>query len=112
VLRAFASDLATARRAELTELHAILGRTPYVNNHEGHDMPGMPTEVELVALTAATDFDPEFTRLTRAHLTESATVADSGLVSIQDTRTKAFASAMARDRAEQLRALDTLNIGR
>jgi uncharacterized protein (DUF305 family) len=107
-LRAFATDLATARRTELTELHAILGRVPYVNNHEGHDMPGMPTEAELVALAAATDFDAEFTRLARAHLTESSTVAESGLASIRDTRTKTFASVMARDRADQLRSLDAL----
>lgn len=104
-LRRFASDLATARRAEIKELHAILGTVPYVNNHEGHDMPGMPTEAELVALAAAADFDAEFTRLVRAHLTESATVAQSGLASIKDERAKAFASAMSRERAEALRAL-------
>lgn len=104
-LRSFASDLATVRRAELTELHAILGTVPYVNNHEGHDMPGMPTEAELVALAAAADFDAEFTRLVRAHLTESATVAQSGLASIKDERAKAFASAMSRERADALRAL-------
>lgn len=107
-LRTFASDLAAARRAELVELHAILGTVRYVNNHEGHDMPGMPTEAELVALAAATDFDAEFTRLARAHLTESSTVARSGQKSIKDERAKAFASAMAKERAEALRSLDTL----
>lgn len=109
-LRALAGELATARRTELAELRGILDKAaiPYVNNHAGHDMPGMPTEAELVALRAAPDFDAEFTRLTRAHLTESATVAKSGASSVKHGETKAAAEAMVRERASALRSLDAL----
>jgi uncharacterized protein (DUF305 family) len=107
-LRAFAAGLASARRAELTQLHGLLGSTPYVNNHAGHDMPGMPTEAELIALSASADFDAEFTRLTRNHLTESETVARSGENAIKDEKTHAVASAMVKEREEALRALDAL----
>jgi uncharacterized protein (DUF305 family) len=107
-LRALAGSLATARRTELGEAHAILGKIPYVNNHAGHDMPGMPTEVELLFLTESKDFDTEFTRLLRNHLTESTTVAQSGATAIEDERTKAFASAMLTERGDALRELDAL----
>jgi uncharacterized protein (DUF305 family) len=110
-LRRLAGDLAGVRRAELTELHDILGtaKVPYVDNHAGHDMPGMPTEVELTALAAASaDFDAEFTRLARAHLTESTTVAKSGVTAVSHPATHAAAEAMVRERAEALRSLDGL----
>ena len=107
-LRSFAAGLASARRSELTELRAILDPVPYMNYHEGHDMPGMPTEAELVALAASQDFDTEFTRLARAHLTESSTVAQSGLKAIKHKRTHTMASAMEQERTSALRTLDTL----
>jgi len=108
-LRSFASDLAAARRTELSSLHDLLGSTPYVNNHAGHDMPGMPTDAELIALRAASDdFDPEFVRLVRNHLTESTTVARSGEKAIKESRTHAVAAAMIKERGAALRALDAL----
>lgn len=109
-LRAFASGLAAQRRTELARLRGILdtARIPYADNHAGHDMPGMPTEVELMALSAAPDFDAEFTRLTRAHLTESATVAESGAKAVTHEETKAAAREMVRERASALRSLDAL----
>ena len=96
-LRQFASDLTAVRHTELTELRDILGaaKVPYVDNHAGHDMPGMPTEVELVALAGAPDFDAEFTRLARAHLTESATVAKSGATAVTHGATRAAAASRA-----------------
>lgn len=110
-LRTFAGELAATRRAEIAALHGILGTAaiPYVDNHAGHDMPGMPTDAELVMLEAAgPDFDAEFTRLARAHLTESATVARSGTGSITHEETKAVAESMVRERAGALRSLDAL----
>lgn len=109
-LRRFAGDLAAARRAEAASLREILGaeRIPYVDNHAGHDMPGMPTEAELLALAAADDFDAEFTRLTRAHLTESTTVARSGVDAIADPATRSAAEAMVAERAAALTSLDAL----
>jgi uncharacterized protein (DUF305 family) len=107
-LRSFAGSVASARRTELASLHDILGSTPHVNNHAGHDMPGMPTEAELIALRAAPDFDTEFVRLVRNHLTESSTVARSGEGAIKESRTHALAADMLRERGEELRQLDAL----
>lgn len=109
-LRTFAGDLAQVRRTEQTELRGILDEAgvPYVDNHAGHDMPGMPTEPELIALENAQDFDAQFTKLARAHLTESMTVAKSGAASVTHERTKAVADAMVRERAGALRSLDAL----
>jgi uncharacterized protein (DUF305 family) len=107
-LRAFAGALAATRRTELGEAHAILGSVPYVNNHAGHDMPGMPTEAELIGLSYSTDFDTDFVRLVRAHLSESTTVARSGATSARDERTRSFASTMLAERGASLRELDTL----
>ncbi len=109
-LRALAGELAESRRAEIAALREILGAAeiPYVDYHAGHDMPGMPTEVELAALAGAPDFDAEFTRLARAHLAESATVAESGAGAITHEGTKAVADSMVRERAGSLRSLDAL----
>ena len=109
-LRDLAGELAAVRRTELTELRGILDTAgvAYVDNHAGHDMPGMPTEVELIALSAAPDFDAQFTKLARAHLTESATVAKSGATSVAHEETKAVADAMVAERASALRSLDAL----
>lgn len=107
-LRTFAGEVAAARRTELAALHDILGSIPYVNNHAGHDMPGMPTEAELIALRASADFDTDFVRLVRNHLTESTTVARSGAEAITEPRTQALATSMVRQRGEELPRLDTL----
>jgi len=110
-LRSLAGALAAVRRTEMAQLQGVLDAAgvTYVDNHAGHDMPGMPTEVELVALSkAAPDFDAEFTRLTRAHLTESATVAESGAKSVPHAETKAVAAAMVEERESALRSLDAL----
>lgn len=107
-LRSFAGTVAAARRGELASLHDILGSVPYVNNHAGHDMPGMPTDAELIALDASTDFDTDFTRLVRNHLTESTTVARSGEGAVTESRTHALAVSMLRERGAELAQLDAL----
>ncbi len=105
-LRALAGELAAVRRTELHELHTLLetAGVPYVNNHVGHDMPGMPTDAELATLTAAA-FDAEFARLVRAHLEESAVVAKSAAESVEHPETKAAAQRMAEERAAALTRL-------
>jgi len=110
LLREFASGLATIRRSELTTLHGLLEQAavPYQNLHKGHDMPGMPTDDELTALGAAPGFDAEFTRLARAHLTESTTVARSAAKQVTHVGTKAVASGMVDERTAALARLDTL----
>ncbi|OLF11895.1 DUF305 domain-containing protein [Actinophytocola xanthii] len=110
-LRAFAGELATTRRAELESLHGLLdaASVPYQNLHEGHDMPGMPTDAELTGLASSAAFDTELTRLVRAHLTESATVARSAATQVTHEPTKAVAAAMATERAAALTRLASLN---
>lgn len=107
-LRELAGALAAVRRTEMHELHTLLeaAGVPYVNNHVGHDMPGMPTDTELTTLTsAAAAFDTEFTRLVRAHLEESAMVAESAVGSVGHPETKAAAERMAEERAAALARL-------
>ncbi|MGH3876703.1 MAG: DUF305 domain-containing protein, partial [Actinophytocola sp.] len=103
-LRTFASSLADDRRAELAELRGLLDAESvrYLNLHRGHDMPGMPTDAELIGLAAAADFDATFVDLVRAHLTESATVARSAMRSIAHPATKNLATRMASTRAAAL----------
>jgi uncharacterized protein (DUF305 family) len=109
-LRAYAATLATARRAELRELHDLLDAAGvrYQNLHAGHDMPGMPTEAELIGLDAATDFDQTLAGLVRAHLAESATVARSAAREVANPATRALASRMAKARAASLAGLSGL----
>ncbi|HEX2133243.1 MAG TPA: DUF305 domain-containing protein [Actinophytocola sp.] len=109
-LHDLATDLAAARRAELAALHGLLSAAsvPYENLHEGHDMPGMPTEPELAGLRTAADVDAEFIRLVRAHLTESATVARSAAEQVTHAATKAVAAGMVDEREAALARLDTL----
>jgi hypothetical protein len=73
-----------------------------VNLHQGHDMPGMPTDAELLGLEAAADFDATFVDLVRAHLTESATVARSAMRSVAHPATRNLATRMASTRAAAL----------
>ena len=113
-LRTLAADLAEVRRAEVVTLHGILDdiSVPYVNNHMGHDMPGMPTDAELSALSASgAGFDAEFTRLLRVHLTESKADLESSAESIADREIGAAARTMADERATALERLDSAVAG-
>jgi uncharacterized protein (DUF305 family) len=107
-LRALAREIATYRRSESAELHGLLDAAgvAYVNNHEGHDMPGMPTADELAALSASgADFDAVFTRLLHAHLEESTVVVRSVLGATANADTKAVARRMEQERATDLARL-------
>lgn len=106
-LRDLAEDLAATRRTELAALRGLLAAesVPYRNLHEGHDMPGMPTDGELAALDAAAGFDREFTRLVRAHLAEWATVARSAAAQVTHPGTRTVAEGMAGERAAALERL-------
>lgn len=109
-LRELAREIGSARRAELSELHGLLDSValPYVNNHEGHDMPGMPTNDELTALSqAGTGFDTMFAGLLRAHLDESASVARSAAKSVAHEATRAVAQRMDLQRRTFLQRLGT-----
>lgn len=110
LLRAFSKETATARRSELKELHELLrsASVEYQNLHAGHDMPGMPTDPELAGLRTTPIFDAEFTRLARAHLVESRTVALSAAENATHAGTRSVASAMAEERAAALSRLNTV----
>ena len=109
-LRGFAAALAKARRAELAELHGLLdaAAVPYQNLHAGHDMPGMPTDAELIGLDKGTDFDATLVDLVRAHLTESATVARSAAREVANPATRDLAARMASARATSITELTGL----
>ena len=109
-LRGLAAALAGARRGELTELHGLLDEAgvPYQNLHAGHDMPGMPTNAELIGLAAASDFDATLADLVRAHLTESATVARSAVREVAHPATRDLAARMASARTASLAELSGL----
>ena len=110
VLRDFATQLAAARRDELTALHGLLdaAAVEYQNLHQGHDMPGMPTEEELATLRTAPAFDTEFARLTRAHLTESRTVARSAADNATHPDTRELATSMVAERDTAIARLDAV----
>jgi uncharacterized protein (DUF305 family) len=100
-LRELAQSAGAARQAELAELHGLLDAAgiKYVNNHEGHDMPGMPTPEELAALDkSGGEFDITFCRLLQAHLDESAGVVHTASQSVAHEATRALAIRMEQDR--------------
>jgi hypothetical protein len=110
-LRDLTVSVADARRTELTSLHGLLDAAgvQYVNNHEGHDMPGMPTPEELAALAGAgVAFDTEFARLLKAHLGESAGVVRTAAQSVSHDATRALAHRMEQDRQQFLQRLGEL----
>jgi uncharacterized protein (DUF305 family) len=110
-LRDLARDIGTARRAELAELHGLLdtAAVQYVNNHEGHDMPGMPTNEELSALQASgVGFDTMFAQLLKAHLDESAGVVRSASQAVVHEATRTIVTRMATDRRQFLQRLSQL----
>jgi len=110
-LRNYARALASSRRGELTELHGLLNAAGvrYENLHAGHDMPGMPTNAELIDLSTTSDVDTTLVALVRAHLTESATVARSAAQAVTHPATRALATRMATARTTSLTELSTLN---
>jgi hypothetical protein len=113
-LRGLARSVGAARRSELASLHGLLdgAGVTYVNNHAGHDMPGMPTGDELSVLAAAgADFDAMFARLLQAHVEESMAVVRSALRAVTHPATLAAADAMARERAGELDRLEHASPG-
>jgi hypothetical protein len=112
-LRELATEIGAARRAETARLHGLLdaAAVEYVNNHEGHDMPGMPTDAEISALGGSgAGFDVMFVKLVRAHLDESAGVVRTAAQSVSDEPTRAVARLMETDRIDFLKRLGQLPV--
>ncbi|QNE21748.1 DUF305 domain-containing protein [Kribbella qitaiheensis] len=112
-VRTFAASIATGHQAELTQLIALRTRSkaPTANQHEGHDMPGMMTEPEVVALsnTAGSAFDPLFEKNLEEHLEQSIIVARSIRTAGQEPAVKKLAASIEHSRADQLKQLTALS---
>jgi uncharacterized protein (DUF305 family) len=108
-LRALADRLATAHRAEVVRLRALLRRSgvPEVDVHAGHDMPGMVPLAELAR--AATVRGAAFDRIVvtglRAHLAQSAKVARSEQAAGAEPATRTLAAESESGRAAELARL-------
>jgi uncharacterized protein (DUF305 family) len=108
-VRTLAAAISTGHQAELKQLIALRTRAkaPTANQHEGHDMPGMMTEPEVVALSNATGtaFDQLFKKNLKEHLTQSIIVARSIRTAGQEPAVKTLAASIERSRATQLTQL-------
>ncbi|MFI6762347.1 DUF305 domain-containing protein [Micromonospora sp. NPDC050417] len=111
-LRELAGRLTSTHRAELAELRSLLaaGDVTEENIHEGHQMPGMITELRVADVRAApaAEFGPRVVTLIREHLAQSAVVARSEQESGGSDRTKALAAGLERSRNEELVLLDAV----
>ncbi|WP_434442502.1 hypothetical protein [Lentzea sp. E54] len=94
------TELKDNRNAELAALRALLD-APYVNNHAGHDMPGMPTDAEIQLASTSTDALRQFVH---AHLTESLEVVRSARTAISHPPTAEVVELMERHRTAELAA--------
>ncbi|MEV6717771.1 hypothetical protein AB0M48_37690 [Lentzea sp. NPDC051208] len=94
------AELKQNRNIELTELRKLLDG-PYVNNHAGHDMPGMPTDAEIQLASTNPDALKQFVR---AHLTESLEVLKSAGPAITHPPTAEVVKLMERHRTAELAA--------
>ncbi|MDX3660903.1 hypothetical protein PV646_26675 [Streptomyces sp. ID05-26A] len=94
------AELKQNRTVELTELRKLLD-APYVNNHAGHDMPGMPTDAEIQLAATSPDALKQFVR---THLTESLEVVRSAGSAITHPPTAEVVKLMERHRTAELAA--------
>ncbi|WP_329035252.1 DUF305 domain-containing protein [Streptomyces sp. NBC_01725] len=108
-LRSWASDLATAHRAELGRMRALLKELglPSTNVHEGHEMPGMVTPGDLTRARAAEGaaFEKVFVVQIREHLEHSARVSRSEVDAGSETAAKKLAAALVEARRGELAGL-------
>ncbi|GGM68824.1 hypothetical protein GCM10011609_00670 [Lentzea pudingi] len=94
------TELKQNRNVELTELRKLLD-APYVNNHAGHDMPGMPTDAEIQLASTSPDALKQFVH---THLTESLEVVRSAGPAITHPPTAEVVKLMERHRTAELAA--------
>ena len=108
-VRALAARVAAGHRAELAELRAALRRskTPEVDVHAGHDMPGMVPVATLAAAPrlGSTAFDELVRSGLRAHLTQSVAVARSEQTSGRHPTVRALAATLETTRTTELSRL-------
>jgi len=111
-VRKLAQQIITNHRAELAQLVALRTRSgaPTTNAHEGHDMPGMMTEPEIVAMgnTQGAAFDQLFRKNLKEHLEQSIIVARSIKTAGHEPSVKKLAASIETGRAAQLKLLAAL----
>ena len=111
-VRAFAAQVAAGHKTERDTFVATRTRSglPVRNPHEGHDMPGMMTEPEIVALgkTTGPAFDQLFEKNLKEHLDQSIVLAKSITTDGKDPETKKLAASIMATRATQLTQLAAL----
>ena len=111
-VRRLAQEVTTTHRAELAQLVALRTRSgaPTTNVHEGHDMPGMMTEPEIVAMGKAQGaaFDQLFRKNLKEHLDQSIIVARSIKTAGHEPSVKKLAASIETGRAAQLKLLAAL----
>ena len=112
-VRKLAAEISAGHRAELAELVALRTRAgaPTTNMHEGHDMPGMMTEPEIIALgkCQGAAFDRLFAKNLKKHLDQSIIVARSIGAAGKEPTVKKLAASIETSRAAQLKQLAALS---
>jgi uncharacterized protein (DUF305 family) len=111
-VRTFATEVSGGHKTEVAQFVALRTRAnwPAKNPHEGHDMPGMMTEPEIVTLgkTKGAAFDPLFEKNLKEHLAQSIVLARSITTDGKDAEAKKLAASIMTSRAAQLKQLAAL----
>ncbi|MFK3983621.1 DUF305 domain-containing protein [Micromonospora sp. NPDC050397] len=114
-LRELAGRLARSHRAEVADLRSLLneGGVAEENIHEGHQMPGMITELRLDDLKAAPagEFGRRAVTLIQEHLAQGASLSRSEQKFGGSERAKALAAALEQARNEELALLKAVPQG-
>ncbi|MGW6443407.1 DUF305 domain-containing protein [Lentzea sp. NPDC055074] len=103
-LAEFAAALRTSHTAELVHLRQLRDRAglPDTNLHAGHQMPGLVSEADLLAIRT----DPSsLAKKLHEHLDQTAELARSEQESGTDAATKEFAASVESSRRDQLSRL-------
>ncbi|MBM0278825.1 DUF305 domain-containing protein [Micromonospora tarensis] len=105
-IRDLAGRIAAGRRAELDDLRRLRGSAglPAVNQHEGHELPGMVIPADLVVLRSlrAAAFDRAVRDTLREHVEQGARLADAEQTNGADPETRRLAERMRQTRVTEL----------
>ncbi|TDW21852.1 DUF305 domain-containing protein [Kribbella kalugense] len=114
-VRRLAAQLAPGHRTELQQLVALRTQAglPTSNLHEGHDMPGMMTADEVVAIgnLRGAAFDKVLASEIQDHLSQSALVTRSVKAAGHSPALKTLATRIEKARTQQLVFVRTSGVG-
>jgi uncharacterized protein (DUF305 family) len=110
-LRDLLGEIRTTHQAELRDLRGLLaaGNVPESNIHEGHQMPGMVTDVGLAQVRDAPDAEvpSRAAALIRAHLAQTVVLCRGERNAGASPELKALAGRIEQARAAELATLDS-----